>query len=43
MFCSKNYAKPPLRKNQEEKKKQLKQGRMQALDRNFEMLKKAYV
>ena len=51
MFRFENYSRPPLRKNQEEKKsniqmmiwKQLKQGRMQTLDKNFEMLRKAYV
>ena len=51
MFRFENYSRPPLRKNQEEKKsniqmmiwKQLKQGCMQTTDKNFEMLKKAYV
>ena len=46
MFCFKNYAKLPLRKKskiQMMTRKQLKQGRMQTLDNNFEMIKKAYV
>ena len=46
MFCFKNYAKPPLRKKSKIQMmtwKHLKQGRMQTLDNNFEMIKKAYV
>ena len=46
MFCFKNYTKLPLRKKSKIQMmtwKQLKQGRMQTLDNNFEMIKKAYV